>query len=352
MPDGIRDLDRDYATYDNGLQEFEAVSVAEGRKLLFEHCKAVVQDAEAKQSTVRDKAKVILGSTAFFLTLLSAAVTLVHNWYSTVPFWATAVTLLVLVWVASHFLRALILSIRAITRDESVVASTQEITQSLSGTDAEYTSGRVYQRLAARLRSAATATNQLILQRVNLVILAQTSFRWGLRLIPILFILYVAVIIAFAGRFSRNADAIQQLNVDVSREMRDSEQRVHAEMQTIRQDIAAIRDQNQVILQSLASQRAEIIAKITELMTALRQLKDQGEVHHESLSDQLETLRSDGSDAAKQLDGKIVALTQKVDDLLVFLQALEKQVAKETRETNENHSNEEERKTKAQPSLP
>lgn len=179
------------------MKVLEAVKEPSGRQLLYEHAKDQLESAEATQDTVRDKAKQLLGTVSFTLALMSASLVLVREWHATVPLLATVGILALFFWVIAHFVRALILSIQAITRDEVVGVSTQQIAKVLKASSGDYANNAVYTKLASAFRAAASQTRRRTLDSVNRVILAQRSFLWGLILLPATFLLYVSLTLVY-----------------------------------------------------------------------------------------------------------------------------------------------------------
>ena len=266
------DLDSAFETPERALVEFADVIVPEGRKLLYDHAKEKFQAAEVTQATERDKAKQLLGTTSFTLALISASLALLRDSPTGFPLWATIILAILFLWVVSHFLRALLLSIRAITRDETIAVSTQAVVGVLKEPGEKYEDAQVYQRLAADLRSATTQTNSRLLHRVNQVILAQTSFRWGLTLLPLLFGLYVlfAVIcddkpgespVPNGGRMHMSAPATKSASA--------AGDAVLVKLKTLRRDLDAVRQTMRQTHESTDATIGEIAKQVELLQTEL-----------------------------------------------------------------------------------
>ena len=268
------DLDSAFETPEKALAEFADVIVPEGRKLLYDHANQQFQAAEMTQATERDKAKQLLGTTSLTLALISASLALLRDWLTEFPVWAMIIVLALFVWVVSHFLRALLLSIRAITRDETIAVSTQAVVDVLKESQEKYEDGHVYQRLAADLRWATTETNSRLLARINRVILAQTSFRWGLTLLPVLFGLYVLFALIYAEKPTSTPapnDGTMHVTAPATESTGAGKDTVLKALETLRSDLDAIRQTTQQTQESTKARIGEMAKQLESLHMAMEQ---------------------------------------------------------------------------------
>lgn len=184
------DLAAQFETKDGALKAFAPVKTEAGRDAILEHAKEWSASIDDVRDTVRDKAKVILGATAFTFAVMSAAIGLLQATSDALPQWAWVLLLSLFFWILLHFVRSLVLSLSAITRDTTETISTHQIIEFASRSDVESKEEGKLQ-LAAEILAAATRTHRRTRPDVNRVILAQASFVWGLRLLPVVFLTYV-----------------------------------------------------------------------------------------------------------------------------------------------------------------
>ncbi len=326
------DLDTAYDTSGQALKEFSNVKNAEGAKLLFEHAKEYFAHALDTQAVIRDKAKLLLGTTSLTIALISASLTwlkellLLDSWF---PLFLVCA---LLVSVLTHFIRALILAIVVITRESSQMVATQQIVKTLEAPNVQFTDGDVFRQLAADCRSAASATNRLLIDRKTDLIIAQTSLRWGLTILPGLFLLYVVFVLVIGtqkppqwatdldtsvkavaarqvGTMAANEARLQHLN-DTS----DSLIAKLADESTARVDAGKLQAKVNV---DLAARHDIALREMASLMSDLRQFEMR--VHElKDASEQAEKRRNDAqsdlADKIRKLQLRIQTLEEKISD--------------------------------------
>jgi hypothetical protein len=190
------DLAAQFETPDGALKAFAPITTQTGRKAILEHAKEWSASIDDLRSTVRDKAKVILGATSFTFAVMSLAIGVLQNTSEALPRWAWILLLVLFFWVLLHFTRSLILSLDAITRDKTETVSTAQVIEFASRCDAQGSeeseeSEESELRFAAEVLAAATRTHKMARASVNRVILAQASFVWGLLLLPAVFFTFI-----------------------------------------------------------------------------------------------------------------------------------------------------------------
>jgi len=236
------DLDGDYETVARAMASFLPVATAAGLKMLYDHAKEYYDETIHTQGVIRDKAKALFGATSFTITVISASVALVKDTINDITTsWFIALLFLFGVIVA-HFIRALVLAIQTITREETCAVSTQDIVTSLDARQAEYDSGAVYLRLAARYRSAATHMHQLLTDRKESLILAQTSFKWGLIWLPLFFGLYIAYVFFIGSQTPQWAVDLKSAVAAVERDQQELQKQVELRDSSLEATVSKIQD--------------------------------------------------------------------------------------------------------------
>lgn len=314
----ILDLDSQFETGDGSLEAFTPVTVPEARKLLFDHTKELSQEVNARHASVRDKAKLLLGSTSLTLALLSASVALVEKWHSDIPRWAIIVIFIAFFWVVAHFVRALILSIRAITREVSVSVPTQRVVDCLTGDEAAFRSGEVFQRLAAELRAATAQSNRQALERINLVIVAQTSFRWGLTLLPFLYVLWVLLVLSYAETPRSRAvtdDQQSQSNVGIDGLFQDVNNRIAKSLSAVREDLSRLALDTRKSLHDIEEHQLDLSTSITALSTSGQRLQAGVDDARARFREDLASIQSRFEASSMLAEEQRIELVKKVDDL-------------------------------------
>ena len=257
LHDGTQiDLDEDFATPERALETFGKIDSVDASKLLFEHAKSRWTRAESTIDATRDKAKVVMGATTVAFAIVTAVAAQVWAIPSAVS-WPHILLLAGLVLVVAHFIRALALSLQAITRDVLELPSTQRWAEILRAEQVE--SGKAYLVLAAETLSSAVATNARLRERVNSVILAQTSFKWALILSPFLLIASATV----AGGYGQRKDR------DISRRLEMVEKQgetTNTQMRGISGSVSNLDDQLRMMLssQAKAAQAARAEPQVVE----------------------------------------------------------------------------------------
>jgi hypothetical protein len=306
VPEGLVDLEREFDHADQAFQAFDAVSVPDGRKMLYQHAKDEMKEVISRRSTVHDKAKQLLGSTSFTLAIISASLALLHEWYAIVPWWNALIMLLLFAWVVSHFLRSLILSIQLITRDEVISVPTQQFVKILSAPKDAYKNGRIYVHLAAQTRAAAAATSRRVRGRVNQIILAQTSFRWGLTLLPMLVAWNALAIVWYSHPPMTNVPSsastpLQQPSTNPANDTFES---------TLAK-IGRTWDQRAAALARDQQAAADHVAKLETAVTGITSLQKD----IDTISKRIDSLTTTTNNALPGLRGDISKVNQKLADL-------------------------------------
>ena len=209
-PAPTRDLDSDFRTYELAYAAFNGVKTADDIEVLLDHTKEYYKSVLDTQGIVRDKAKLLFGATSFSLAVFTTGVALLKESFEGASLWIVLPLLVLCVIIAIHFARALVHALRAITREATCAVSTQDylsaLTSAVDGEDHRIDASR---QLAAHFRFVATETNNLMIPRKDMLMLAQGCFKWGLILLPLLVLASLAeVYIVGTDRVPRWADPL------------------------------------------------------------------------------------------------------------------------------------------------
>jgi hypothetical protein len=180
-----RDLDLDYETPGQAYAAFKDVTADDAIETLLEHSKEYYSDTITTQGVIRDKAKLLLGTTSFTLAVFSGGVALLKESFGGAPTWLVVVMSLLFVVIVVHFARALWHALETITREETCAVSTQDVLAAVVVPESGLSETK--RRLAADYRSAATQTAKYLVKRKLGLMLAQGCLKWGLILTPGLF---------------------------------------------------------------------------------------------------------------------------------------------------------------------
>lgn len=301
-----RDLDLDYETTEAAEVAFSPVTAPEAVTALLDHAKEYYEGVIQAQGIVRDKAKLLLGATSFTIGVFALAATVLKDALPNMSVGLLVVALVSLVLPASHFVRALFYAIVAITRESTCAVSTQEAVEALSSGADEYDKTKAERQLAARYRTAATTTNQWLMEPKSKVMLAQGCFKWGLLLLPLLVLEYL-ILVYVVGTSSmprwaapiiadtksiheklnaldarvtaveRNTVGVDKPNVD--RQFHEAERRlnvgiaeitrlatmtqaIHADVVSVRDDVASVRKELGSDLRSLTDRANELEGRL------------------------------------------------------------------------------------------
>jgi len=190
------DLEAPLSCLDEALEIVAPVTSPEGCEALMRHAEGKAARVEDMRQVTRDKAKLLVGTSSFGFAVIVGSVSLIHESLDRLPTWLLLTLLPVLVVAAVHLVRAIMLAVRALIREQDFQVPTQEVVNLLS--DASVDKESRQKKLAGHVLSAAAQTTALVRARVNQVILAQTSFFWGVALMGA-FTGTHAIAFAFAG---------------------------------------------------------------------------------------------------------------------------------------------------------
>jgi hypothetical protein len=190
---GETDLSAAFDTVEDASRAIRDVVSSEGRSRMYAHAQECVASSQGFQGIVRQKAISLLTAATFTMAVMAASIGILERALR----FRTWLWLL-LAAIASlglcHFMRALILSLQAITRETTTIVPTQQVAKIASAPEPQHQDGSVDLSLAAELLSAAAVTHKQALRSVNEVILAQTSFRYGLAVLLLFFLTYATAL--------------------------------------------------------------------------------------------------------------------------------------------------------------
>ena len=306
LPAG-RDLDLDYETPGQALDAFRDVKDDAAAELLLNHAKQYYKDVIDSQGVARDKSKLLLGATSFTFAVFSGGAALLRESFGSAPAWLSVPMAVLFALIAIHFGRALVHALEAITREVTYAVSTQDYLAAIATPGSRLANAK--RRLAADYRSAATRTNQALGHRKNSIMLAQSCFKWGFILVPVLvFVSLVSTYLtpkeqvpAWAQSLSEDVEDAkgalaalesgvgllgQQLasvdDADLDGRVRDMEQHHLSAMQEMR-DLGAALDQTRdddrelrSLVQSLTDRMRAIDEQIEEINRRLQGVADAG----------------------------------------------------------------------------
>jgi len=153
-------------------------------KLIYERALKYNRDVEFISENLKKKGEILLRMTSFvsaiFLGILSFISTNISKNINT---WILLIICIFFVFMGIHLISSLIRSIKVMTREESILSSPQQIVFKNNETITNEKLGSIlnaYKIATADIVSNTCMTHSLINKNINMIIIAQNSFVYGL----------------------------------------------------------------------------------------------------------------------------------------------------------------------------
>jgi hypothetical protein len=158
-------------------------------KLTLEQAKSYESKIRLTADHVRDKAKTLFSAASFTSAIFLIILSFFSTYIGLFGLGIVIIEFLLILLMAGHLIRALLLAIDVMTREESVVQSPLEfLSPRLTRNDDSLEN---YKYLVSQTVAYSNMTHKYILQRINKLIIAQYAFKYGLIYFTIIFLFFL-----------------------------------------------------------------------------------------------------------------------------------------------------------------
>lgn len=193
----VEDLAETYSDPENVLEAVPTPLSSEIADAVLAEANRIAQAASVRADTVRDKAKVLLGTSSFVGAVVTGILSFSFQHIKVLPTWISLPFIVLFALMLVQFGFSLVRSIRAMTRETLHELTPRELGRIIQvGGELE----EFKRRLAATRFALANKTSIFVTQKVNDLILGQVGFGFGLfYALILLFVFAIAFVTSDSG---------------------------------------------------------------------------------------------------------------------------------------------------------